>query len=167
MKWLSIIRHAKAERPESYPTDFARPLTGRGMKDSERIGEVLARLDPPVDYFLSSPAARAAQTTDTLVAILHYTKETSWQEEIYMAGANTLLNLLLRVPEDAQHVVLVGHNPGLEELSTGLCSGSQDNSILTMATATLAHFSLDINRWNQLRWGAGRLTVLIPAKALR
>jgi phosphohistidine phosphatase len=167
MKWLSIIRHAKAERLESYPTDFARPLTGRGMKDSERIGEVLARLDPPVDYFLSSPAARAAQTTDTLVAILHYTKETSWQEEIYMAGANTLLNLLLRVPEDAQHVVLVGHNPGLEELSTGLCSGSQDNSILTMATATLAHFSLDINRWNQLRWGAGRLTVLIPAKALR
>ena len=167
MKTLSIIRHAKAERPEGYPTDFARPLTARGMKDAERIGEVLARLDPPVDHFVSSPATRAAQTTDCLIATLHYTKETEWQEDIYLASATTLLNLLTHVPEDAEHVALVGHNPGLEELAAGLCSGSQENSVLSLVTATLAHFDLDINRWNQLRWGAGRLMLLLPAKALR
>jgi len=167
MKALSIVRHAKAERPEGHPTDFDRPLTARGRKDVERIGDILARLEPPVDHFLSSPATRAAQTTDGLIAMLGYAKDTAWQEDVYTGGPDTLLDLLTHVPEDAEHVVLVGHNPSLEELAAGLCSGSQENSVLTLATATLAHFSLDISRWTQLRWGAGQLKLLVSAKALK
>ena len=167
MKTLSIVRHAKAERPESHPSDFARPLTPRGHKDAARLGALLANLEPKVDCILSSPAARAAQTTDRLVAELQLPNSVTWEDEIYLAAADTLLELLRRAPEEAQHVVLVGHNPGLEELAAGLCSGAPDNSVLTLVTATLAHFDLDITRWSQLRWGAGQLKLLIPAKVLK
>lgn len=168
MKTLSIVRHAKAERPEPYPNDAARPLTARGQKDAARLGVLLANLEPKVDCILSSPAARAAQTTDRLAAQLDLPNSiTTWEDTIYLAGADTLLELLRCAPEEAQHIVLVGHNPGLEELAAGLCSGAPDNSVLTLLTATLAHFDLDVTRWNQLRWGAGQLKLLIPAKVLK
>jgi phosphohistidine phosphatase len=167
MKVLSILRHAKAERPEAYPNDFARPLTSRGHKDASRIGALLATLDPPVDCILSSPASRAAQTADHLSAEISYTRAVGWETSVYLANAETLLELLRRAPEDAAHVVLVGHNPGLEELAAGISSGAPDNSVLTLSTATLAHFELDIARWNQLRWGAGRLRILVSAKVLK
>jgi phosphohistidine phosphatase len=167
MKVLSIVRHAKAERPETYPSDFVRPLTSRGHKDAARLGGLLAELQPPVDYILSSPAARAAQTADRLAAALSFTGSVAWEDSIYLASADTLLEVLRRAPEDAQHLVLIGHNPGLEELAAGLCSGAPDNSVLTLITATVAHFDLDITRWNQLRWGAGQLKLLLAAKLLK
>ena len=167
MKTLSIVRHAKAERPEGYPSDFVRPLTPRGHKDATRLGALLAGLEPKVDCILSSPATRAAQTTDRLAAELDLANSVTWEKDIYLAAADTLLDLLRRAPEEVEHVVLVGHNPGLEELAAGLCSGAPDNSVLTLVTATLAHFDLDITRWNQLRWGAGQLKLLISAKVLK
>jgi phosphohistidine phosphatase len=167
MKVLSILRHAKAERPEGYPNDFSRPLTTRGHKDAARMGAFLASMEPAVDFILSSPAARAAQTADHIAAELGHAKTVGWEAGIYLASADTLLELLRRAPEEAEHLLLIGHNPGLEELAAGLCSGASDNSVLTLVTATLAHFELDIARWSQIRWGAGQLRLLVPAKALK
>jgi phosphohistidine phosphatase len=167
MKVLSILRHAKAERPEGYPNDFSRPLTTRGHKDAARMGAFLAGMEPAVDCILSSPAARAAQTAEHIAAELSYTKTVGWEASIYLASDDTLLELLRRAPEEAEHVVLIGHNPGLEELAAGLCSGASDNSVLTLVTASLAHFELDIARWSQIRWGAGQLRLLLPAKVLK
>jgi phosphohistidine phosphatase len=167
MKSLSILRHAKAERPEGSPNDFSRPLTARGHKDAVRIGTLLAGLDPSVDCILSSPAARAAQTADHVAAELGFAKAVGWESTIYLAAPETLIEILRRAPEETAHVVIIGHNPGLEGLAAGLCSGSCDNSVLTLATATLAYFDLDVARWSQLRWGAGHLRLLVPAKALK
>jgi phosphohistidine phosphatase len=167
MKVLSILRHAKAERPEGYPNDFSRPLTTRGHKDGARMGAFLAGMEPAVDCILSSPAARAAQTAEHIAAELSYTKTVGWEASIYLASADTLLELLRRAPEESEHVVLIGHNPGLEELAAGLCSGAPDNSVLTLVTAGLAYFELDIARWSQIRWGAGQLRLLLSAKVLR
>jgi phosphohistidine phosphatase len=167
MKVLSIVRHGKAERPEGYPNDFSRPLTARGNKDAARMGAFLGGMQPPVDCILSSPAARAAQTAEHIAAELGYGKSVGWEAGIYLASADTLLELLRRAPEDAEHVVLIGHNPGLEELSAGLCSGASDNSVLTLVTTSLAHFELDIARWSQIRWGAGQLRLLVSAKVLK
>ncbi len=167
MKILSLVRHAKAERPEGYPNDFARPLTARGHKDALRLGALLREFEPKADCILSSPAARAAQTADHLAAALGLEQAVTWESAVYLAEPDTLLELLRRAPEDAEHVVLIGHNPGLEELAAGLCSGAADNSVLTLITATLAYFELDIARWNQLRWGAGQLRLLVPARLLK
>lgn len=167
MKYISIVRHAKAERPEGYPSDFARPLTARGHKDAARIGALLPTLEPPVDCILSSPAARAAQTTDHLVAELGGEHPVKWEPAIYLAAAETLLDLVRKAGEEVSHIALVGHNPGLEEFAAGLCSGAPDNSVLTLATAALAHLELDITRWSQVRWGCGQLKLLTTGRLLK
>ena len=167
MKTVSIVRHAKADKPEGYPSDYERPLTPRGHKDAENIAAVLARLTPPVDCLLSSPAARAAQTSDYLAAVLGETQPVQWNESIYLATAETLLEILKQLPDELNHVVLVGHNPGMERLVSGLCGGSPDNNVIAMPTAALAHLTVDITRWSQLRWGIGELRLLLPPKIVR
>ncbi len=90
-----------------------------------------------------------------------------WQEAVYLADADTLLTLLSEAPQDKEHVVLVGHNPGMEELVAGLCTGAPPHLNLQMPTATLAHLRLEIFWWNQIRWGCGQLQLLITPKVLR
>ncbi len=167
MKQLSIIRHGKAERPEGYPDDFERPLTARGRKDIGRIGAVVVRLEPPVDYVLSSPATRSAQTATRLTEVVEIPGNIVWSESAYLATAATLLNLLREIPESHAHAVLVGHNPGLEELASGLCAGSPETASIRMPTGTVAHVELDISRWSLLRWGAGHLKLLVTPKSLK
>src|SRR5262245_40716792 len=125
MKTLTIIRHAKTERPEGYASDFERPLTERGRKDAARLADVLARLEPPVDWLISSPALRTRQTTEILIADGD-TNNLQWEPAVYEASAETLLDLLGKVPQDIQHVVIVGHNPGMEELVAGLVAGAPE-----------------------------------------
>ena len=164
MKVLTIFRHAKAERPEAYPQDFDRPLTNRGRKDAERIGAIVAGLTPAVDCIISSTAVRAAQTTSHLVAVLDFAGAPLWAENAYLATAETLLELLREAPTDAGHVVLVGHNPGMEELAALLCTGATNGAMLRLPTAGIAHLLLDIGRWQQIRAAGAELQLLVTPK---
>ncbi|MBU6349752.1 MAG: histidine phosphatase family protein [Chloroflexi bacterium] len=165
MKYLSIWRHAKAERPEQYQNDFDRPLADRGLRDAARMAALIAALEPGVDRILSSPAARTAQTVQKLLEALGGRLEPVWDATLYLAPATTLLSILKTLPEDVGHLVLVGHNPGLEELASGLCGTGPADSFVRMPTATLAHLTVDANRWHSLRWGGSQLKLLIPPKA--
>lgn len=165
MKYLSIWRHAKAERPEQYQNDFDRPLADRGLRDAARMAALIAALEPGVDRILSSPAARTAQTVQKLLEALGGRLEPVWDATLYLAPATTLLSILKTLPEDVGHLVLVGHNPGLEELASGLCGTGPADSFVRMPTATLAHLTVDTNRWHSLRWGGSQLKLLIPPKA--
>ena len=167
MKYISIWRHAKAERPEKYASDFERPLTERGHKDAVRIGEILAHLTPAVDLIVGSPSSRTAQTVQALVKLLDNTLDPLWNESIYLATADTLLALLKGLPEDAQHVVVVGHNPGLEELASGLCGSTPEDAFVRMPTAALAHVEIDVPHWSMVRWGGGQLKLLVTPKVLK
>ena len=166
MKALTIFRHAKAERPEAYPQDFDRPLTARGRKDAERMSIVIASQQPAVDCIISSTAVRAAQTTNHLIALLDYANRPQWEESAYLASATTLFELLHDAPAEAQHVVLVGHNPGMEELAALLCTGAENGAILRLPTAGIAHLQLDIGRWQQIRAGGSELRLLAAPKLL-
>lgn len=167
MKTLTILRHAKAERPEAYSSDFERPLTERGHKDAERMAAMLERLEPAIDLIVSSPAARAAQTASHVANRLHLKQPVSWNEAIYLATPNALIEILRETAEEFEHVVLVGHNPTLTELTTGLCGGTPDDSSMDLPTAGLAHLSLAISRWSLLRWGSGQLKLLIGPRSLK
>ena len=166
MKVLTIFRHAKAERPEAFPQDFDRPLTTRGRKDAERMGIVIAGLEPAVDCIISSTAVRAAQTASHLAAVLDYANAPTWAADAYLASAETLLNLLRDAPKEAEHIVLVGHNPGMEELAALLCTGAPNGAILRLPTAGVAHLSLDIARWQQIRAGGAELRLLAAPRLL-
>lgn len=167
MKSLSIIRHAKAAPPEDYPLDFDRPLTKRGQKDAVHISQFVAVLHPTVDWLISSPAVRTRETTEALVANLGYQKKVQWEESAYLAEAEQWLALLKTAPPDAEHIAIVGHNPGLSDLVVGLAAGPMVTLNFTLPTATIAHLELEIFWWNQIRWGCGQLMLLLPPKPLR
>jgi phosphohistidine phosphatase len=167
MKTLSIIRHAKAVSPDEYPNDFDRPLTKRGQKDAAYLGQLLATLQPAVDWLISSPAVRTRETTELLAKALPYTKPVQWEENAYLAEAEQCLALLKNAPPEAQHVAIVGHNPGLTDLVAGLVAGAATHLNFNLPTAAIAHLELEIFWWNQIRWGCGQLTLLLPPKLLR
>ncbi|HAJ37387.1 MAG TPA: hypothetical protein DCL15_17085 [Chloroflexi bacterium] len=167
MKYISIWRHAKAERPEIYPNDYERPLTERGQRDAQRMSAILARLEPAIDLIVSSPAARTAQTTQVLVAQLHGAIDPQWHAAAYLAAADTLLEMLKALPDAASHVVIVGHNPGMEELASGLCGASPEDVFVRLPTAALAHVVVEASHWSMVRWGAGQLRLLLTPKVLR
>ena len=167
MKTLSILRHAKAERPEDYATDLARPLTDRGRKDAMRVAAVLAGLDPAVDAIVSSPSTRTRQTVAAVQEILEGDIPVLWDERIYEAGVRELLDALMTIPNQAEHVLLVGHNPGMAELIAALCSGDSGRLGIDMPTAGLAHVTLDIPGWSKITRRSGMLQWLIRPKLLR
>ena len=167
MKYLSVLRHAKAEHPEDFATDFERPLTSRGHKDAHYIGEIIAEIEPSVDWIVSSPSQRTRETVVPVVNALKFKRGVVWQDAVYEANAETLLAVLAQVPAEMEHVLFVGHNPGLEELVSGLAAGTPTRLALTMATGGLAHLTLEIFGWNQIRWGCGSLHCLLRPKMLR
>lgn len=167
MKTLSLLRHAKADRPEQYATDLARPLTDRGRKDAMRMAAVLTDLDPPVDFILSSPSLRTRQTVTAVLEILERDVPVHWDDRIYEAGVHDLLNGIAAAPTDCDHLLVVGHNPGMEELIAALCSGDNGRLVVIMPTAGLAHVTLNLNNWNKVSPSSGTLQWLLRPKLLR
>ncbi len=167
MKNLSILRHAKAEHAEEYPTDIERPLTPRGYKDARQIGDLLTDVEPSIDWIVSSPAQRTRQTASAVTDALKFKRGILWQDAIYEADADTLLNVLAQVPDEMKHVLIIGHNPGMEELISGLVAGAPARMGITMPTSGLAHLTLEVFSWNQIRWGCGTLHSLVRPKLLR
>lgn len=167
MKSLTVLRHAKAARPDAYATDLERPLTKRGHEDARRMGQLIKRLEPPVDWILSSPSQRTRETTDHLVKALEFGQPVIWLDAIYNATASMLVTLLKQLPAEVEHVVLVGHNPSMEELVSGLCAGTPPRLSLRMRPAALAYMTLNTHAWNLVRWGSGQLELLADPKLLR
>ena len=124
MKSLSIIRHAKAAHPQESESDFERPLTKRGANDATLIGEQLSRLTPKIDWLVSSPSQRTRQTVERMVDVLGYDQPIFWDQKLYGADAGALATILSSIPPEIEHAAVVGHNPGLEGLVSGLCTGS-------------------------------------------
>lgn len=114
---LLIMRHGKSDWSAAAPTDFSRPLATRGKKAVPRMGRWLHHRGLQPDYVVCSPAIRARQTVLTLAPYLDF-PETGvvWDERLYLADRATLLHVLAECPVDVGTVLLVGHNPGLEEL---------------------------------------------------
>ena len=167
MKLLSIVRHAKAERPDAYATDHERPLTKRGRADSRLVAKMLAKIVPAADYIVSSTAARTHETVEEIIKAMGYQGSTIWSDTLYLATAPELLRTLSETPSEIEHVIICGHNPGMEELAVGLCAGGEHHVHLRMSTACCAHLQLEIVQWSQIRWGCGELALLAPPKVLR
>ncbi len=167
MKHLTILRHAKASNKPIYDRDFDRPLTGKGRKQAPTIARVLAASKVTPDLLLSSPAVRARETAELVAETIGYTKAIAYEEAIYGASAATLLEILRGAPDAAEHIVLIGHNPGLENLVSGLCAGTNLRLNLRLPTAGMAQLAPQVVRWRQLRWGAGELQLLIAPRFLK
>lgn len=161
MKTLFLLRHAKSSWKDAMLADFERPLNGRGLKAAPLIGRYLRRKKIRPDLILSSPAERARQTTALVMEAAKLSAELRYDERIYEASAGRLLEIISQIEESASTVLLVGHNPGMEELLAHLTGESQ-----TMPTAALAEISLDIDKWSKARERSGRLEWMVKPKEL-
>lgn len=156
MKTLHILRHAKSGWDAPVERDFDRPLNDRGRRGAALIGEWMQRNDVPVDYILASPAVRVIETLDhTLPAAGMALIEPHWDRRIYLASAATLLDVVHDAPADADAVLLVGHNPGLEDLIFLLVPDRAEDANRAAVeekfpTAALATLTFDVDTWRDV-----------------
>jgi phosphohistidine phosphatase len=162
MKTLYLLRHAKSSWKEPGLEDFDRPLNRRGREAAPLVGRYIRKQGLRVDLLLSSPAARARQTAALVHEAARLTAELLDDERIYEADAARLLEVVEQAPESADALMLVGHNPGMEELLKLLTGEARE-----MSTATLACVALDVEKWSKARAGAGRLEWLVRPKELK
>ena len=146
MKTLLVLRHAKSSWDDPALDDHERPLNERGRRDAPRMGELVRGYGLMPDVVISSDAVRARLTAEAVVKAARYAGEILLDPNLYMAGPADILSLLRTVREKAETVMIVGHNPGLEELVAQLTGDRQD-----LPTAALAQIVLPIDRWRDLK----------------
>lgn len=158
---LYILRHAKSDWDSDAKSDFERPLAKRGKKEAPAMGKWMAKQKLKIDYITSSPAERAKQTIHAVVKELGIAKkEIHFNEKIYLASLETLLKILGKTPDKAKNVMLVGHNPGLDDLLQHLVEDAPlTESGKLMTTACLARINLPED-WTQLQRHCGNLISL-------
>ncbi|MEW9807533.1 histidine phosphatase family protein [Mesorhizobium sp. ZMM04-5] len=170
MKKLLLLRHAKSSWDDPNLSDFDRPLAPRGRQAAPRMGREIARRGWTPAMALVSPALRTRQTWDLVAAELTGKPAVSYHEALYEVAGDTLLEAIRRTPERVGDIVLVGHNPGMEELAAALAgSGSAGKALGRMAekfpTGALARFEFD-GAWATLKPGTARLTHFLRPKDL-
>ncbi len=161
MKQLLLLRHAKSSWEEPGAEDFDRPLAPRGERDAPRIGVFLAETEFMPDLIISSPAERAKATAKRVAKAAEYAGDLRFDERIYMADAGALLEIVRGLPDSAERAMLVGHNPGFEDLATTLSGG-----FVRLTTASLACIELAAEHWQDVQPSSGALVWLVTPKTL-
>lgn len=135
---LTLLRHAKSSWGDRQQEDHERPLNDRGIRDAPEMAERLLARDSIPSLILCSSAQRTRETAVYALSVLgEPSPEIHYDNTLYMASADTLLAALEKVPDEASHVMLIGHNPGIEQLSAMLQGIAAD----TMPTASIRQFS--------------------------
>jgi phosphohistidine phosphatase len=154
MKTLLILRHAKTQS-DAPAGDHARELTERGHRNAAAMGTYIHDLTGTPDAIITSDATRARQTAKIVATAVDFTEPLRVEPRIYAADLDTLLAVVRRIPDEVGSAMLVGHNPGFEELAQAL-AGNHDEEI-RLPTSGLALLEFDVERWDEVRQGAGRL----------
>ena len=153
MKTLLILRHAKSDWSNSQLSDHDRPLNGRGQYDAPRMGAWLQQQEMVPELIISSTAERALTTAEMVALACDFTGELRTTQKFYLAGPPTYVEILNDLPDSYERVMVVGHNPGMEELVSLLTDKDR-----RMTTANVAVVELPIESWAELTvFSDGRL----------
>jgi len=155
MQSLTLFRHAKTERESDTGRDFDRRLNERGRKDAARMGREIRKLGLKFDLLLSSPASRAVETAELADLPAQY------DERIYDASMRQLLDLVRNSDASVASLLMVGHNPGFEQLASMLVGAP-----VIMPTGSLAEIELAVDGWAEVERGSGTLVRFIKPKEL-
>ncbi|TRW17133.1 SixA phosphatase family protein [Glacieibacterium frigidum] len=170
MKTLTLLRHAKSSWDDTVERDFDRPVNGRGRRAAARIGRWIGDERLSFDHVVASPAVRVRQTIEGVEDGLGSMLQPLWDTRIYLSSAATLMLLAQQFSDAKDDALLVGHNPGCEDLLLMLVppgSGPlRDEAEIKYPTATLARIELDIARWADLDDNKGRLSHFIRPRDL-
>lgn len=162
MKTLLLLRHAKSSWDDSSIPDFDRPLAPRGKRDAPRMGKEFAARGPVPDLVVSSPAQRARDTTTLFLHAAKIETQLRFEDKIYEASTPELIALVRKLPDTARSVLIVGHNPGFEELIARLTKSRK-----TVPTCSLARIDFDGETWEAAEDGSGKLAWQLNPKELQ
>ncbi|WP_241503758.1 SixA phosphatase family protein [Ferruginivarius sediminum] len=170
MRTVYLLRHAKSSWEDPTLADHDRPLAPRGRKAAPRMGAYLRREGLVPNLVLSSTALRARQTWELVAPSLPPDIRVEFRKEIYGTDPVELLGILRTSPDDAGTVMLIGHNPALEDCAARLAGAGDPAALKRMAskypTAALAEIAFDADRWSVIEPGTGRLTRFVRPKDL-
>jgi phosphohistidine phosphatase len=159
---LALMRHAKSSWDDPAQADHERPLNPRGRRAATRMGRYLRDEGIVPDLVLCSSARRARQTLELLS--LGPRVDVSIEEELYGAGAEAMLARLRRIGDAVSSVLLVGHNPGTQELALALTD--EDPRVVSFPTAALADLRLRSDTWADLGPGGATLHAFVMPRQL-
>jgi phosphohistidine phosphatase len=164
VKRLYLLRHAKSSWKQPDLADHDRPLAGRGRRAAKAIARHLDENDVEVELVLCSTARRARETLERIQPALGRAS-VRYEPELYGATADGLLERLHRVPDGVATVMLVGHNPALEDLARVL-AGHAPELEPKFPTAALATLELPDGGWGDLAPGGARLIGVVRPREL-
>ncbi len=169
VKTLTLLRHAKSSWDDTVERDFDRPVNGRGRRAAARVGRWVADAGLEFDHVVASPAVRVRQTIEGVEDGLGHPLKPIWDTRVYLSSAATLLLLVQQFSDEHQDALLVGHNPGCEDLLLMLVPPGGDlraQAEVKYPTATLARIELDIERWADADDNIGELVQFIRPRDL-
>lgn len=171
MRQLLLLRHAKSDWSDGSLADIDRPLAPRGEKAAPLMGGEIARRGWQPELALVSPAQRTRATWALVAPWLDDPPAAIFPERLYMANTADLMALVREAPWQVETLLIVGHNPGLEDFAMLLAGHDSKADALDLMrrkypTGALACFELD-GDWRDLAPGSARLTQFLRPKDLK
>lgn len=163
LRELMLLRHAKSDWKDEDLADIDRPLSGRGKKNACKLGVWLNEHNLMPDLILVSPALRTQQTLKRLCNECNVSTITV--DSLYLAELDDLLQVLADAP-NAERIMLIGHNPGLESLLNYLTNRNEEPETRLFPTCSMAHIILPAE-WQNIEVGSGHLKQFITPKDLK
>ncbi|MEG3181546.1 SixA phosphatase family protein [Sphingomonas sp. LT1P40] len=162
MKTLTLLRHAKSSWDDPVARDFDRPLNGKGQRAAVTVGRYLRGEGLSFDHVSASPATRVVETIDRVETGYGSQLAPAWDKRIYLASASSLLDVIHELPDGADSALLIGHNPGLEDLVLTLIpdragDALRDSIEEKFPTAAVAVMTFDVADWGAIRANGGTL----------
>jgi phosphohistidine phosphatase len=153
VKTLTLLRHAKSSWEDPALGDFDRPLNSRGRRDAPEMGRRLKARGEVPDLIISSPARRALATARMVAREVGMPEQRIIAEPgLYHAGGATILSIVRSLESLADHLMLIGHNPGFNDAANSLSEARIDN----LPTAAMFQVAFDVDDWSDVSPGAGR-----------
>ena len=170
MRRLMLLRHAKSDWSVGGQRDHDRTLASRGREAAPLIGAYMAHHGLMPDKVLVSSARRARETWELVAPAFGKAPDVSYDDRLYEAGPKALLNPIRDVAPAVHGLLVVGHNPGIQELA-GLLMASGDidarqRLLEKFPTTALAVIDFPIDSWSALRAHSGRLDRFVTPRAL-
>jgi phosphohistidine phosphatase len=168
LKRLYLLRHAKSSWDDDSLSDRDRPLAPRGRRAAKRLGRYLRDRSVAPEVVLCSPALRTRQTLELIEDGLGGEPELLIEDDLYGASAEAMLERLQRLRADAVSVLLIAHNPGVQELAVLLARGgkARERVRVHFPTAALAVLDANSDEWAELGPGSATLVDYVAPREL-
>ena len=170
MKTLTLLRHAKSGWDDPVARDFDRPLNPKGRRAAAAMGREMKTLGLAFDRVIASPAVRVEETIAEVETGYAGALAPEWDRRLYLASAAGMLDVARETDDAVASLLLVGHNPGLEDLVLLLVpdrpGGLRDSVEEKYPTATLVEMTFDTDRWADVAAGGATLTRFIRPRDL-